>query len=338
MEDIKENLVSSGMHIAVEDLLYSVKQAGKGKSKKVILHGLSFQLTPGALCALMGPSGSGKSTLLDLLADRKTDGFWSGRITFNGGERSRWFRRDSAYILQDDLHIPTLTVRETIHFAASTRLPESSGKALIEERVSLLLRLMGLEHVQHSTVGGGGLRGISGGQLKRLSIAVEIVALPDVIFLDEPTSGLDSLIALEVMQVVRRLADQRRTCVSTIHQPSPQVFELFDLVLLIAAGRMVYFGPSTQVLAYFTGLGFPFAKGDQVAEFMLEVSQGVRESRKSGKISVLELERRYAQSDVAAECRKVTFVEQIGGAVVAGSQAERLHATTKVTQLVQLLR
>eukprot|EP01031_Cornospumella_fuschlensis_P034138 gene34138-41324_t len=116
--------VSKGMHIQVEDLYYSVELGLKSSSRKVILKGLSFQLLPGSLCALMGPSGSGKSTLLDLLADRKQDGLWSGHIWFNGGARSKWFRRDSAYILQDDLHIPTLTVKETIQFAAGTRLPE----------------------------------------------------------------------------------------------------------------------------------------------------------------------------------------------------------------------
>ncbi|RYH11928.1 ATP-binding cassette domain-containing protein, partial [archaeon] len=233
------------------------------------------------------------STLLDLLADRKEDGLWSGHILFNGGARSKWFRRDSAYILQDDMHIPTLTVKETLQFAASTRLPEGSGREAIEERVSALLNIMGLEHIKDSMVGGSGIRGISGGQLKRLSIAVEIVALPDVIFLDEPTSGLDSLIALEVMHAVRTLSDQHRTCVSTIHQPSPQVFDLFDSVLLIAEGRMVYFGPTSQVVSYFSALGYQFGKGENSAEFIIEISQGARTSKRLGRLPVIELEKNY---------------------------------------------
>ena len=152
------------------------------------------------------PLSTISSTLLDLLADRKLYGQWSGEIYFNLGPRSRFFDRDSAYILHDDLHYSTLTVRETIYFATCFKLPEGTSQEKISERVDELLKMMGLSHVQESSVGDQTHKGISGGQAKRLSIAVEIASLPDLIFLDEPTSGLDSTMALEVMTAVHQLA------------------------------------------------------------------------------------------------------------------------------------
>lgn len=136
------------------------------------------------MCALMGPSGAGKSTLLDLVADRKLVGVWSGEILVNQHPRSPWFNRDSAYVLQDDVHIATLTVEETIKYAAWTRMPEGTPIEQRDARVRHLLEMMGLSHVKNSIVGDAMHKGISGGQLKRLSIAVEIVGLPNLIFLD----------------------------------------------------------------------------------------------------------------------------------------------------------
>jgi ATP-binding cassette subfamily G (WHITE) protein 2 len=124
-----------------------------------------------------------------MLARRKMVGQWSGEIFFNKAYRSKYFNRDSAYVLQDDVHIATLTVEETIFNAAWTRMTEGTSKEQMQQRVDMLLEMMGMNHVRSSIVGDGLHKGISGGQLKRLSIAVEIVALPNLIFLDEPTSG-----------------------------------------------------------------------------------------------------------------------------------------------------
>jgi ATP-binding cassette, subfamily G (WHITE), member 2 len=132
----------------------------------------------------MGASGAGKSTLLDLVADRKRVGVASGQIMIDGQPRTPWLNRNSAYVLQDDLHIATLTVAETIRFAAWTRMPEGTSEEQREKRVELLLGMMTLQHVRNSRVGDAMTKGISGGELKRLSIAVEIVSLPGLIFLD----------------------------------------------------------------------------------------------------------------------------------------------------------
>ncbi len=154
------------------------------REDKTLLRHVDVHIGPG-LCALMGPSGAGKSTLMDLIAGRTESGVWSGEILVNGEPRNHLFSRNSAYVLQDDLHIPELTVEETVLYSAWSRLPEETTLAQRQHRVDLILDMLGLSHVRSSIVGDSMKKGLSGGQLKRLSIAVEIVTLPTVIFLDE---------------------------------------------------------------------------------------------------------------------------------------------------------
>jgi ABC-type multidrug transport system ATPase subunit len=237
--------------------------------------------------------------LLDLLADRKLDGSWSGEIHFNHGPRSKYFNRDSAYILQDDLHFATLTVRESIYYSACFRLPEGTSSDFINTRVNELLALMGLSHVENTLVGDATHKGISGGQMKRLSIATEIVSLPELIFLDEPTSGLDSTMALEVMTAVNTLSNQNRTCISTIHQPSPEVFELFDKVVLLCEGKLIYYGNSKYVIDYFTKepLNYYFENGSNPAEFIIDIGESIIKPINAEKpLSIEELEKAYQNS------------------------------------------
>lgn len=129
----------------------------------------------------------GKSTLLDLIADRIQAGSWSGDVFIDQRAKSYFFNRDSAYVRQDDIHFPTLTVLETIRYAAWTRMPEESTAKQRADRVEFLIDKMGLEHVKNSICGDSMHKGISGGQLKRVSIAVEIIHLPKLIFLDGTT-------------------------------------------------------------------------------------------------------------------------------------------------------
>ena len=132
----------------------------------------------------MGPSGGGKSTLLDILADRKRSGILIGSVLINQRPRSPLFSRESAYVLQDDVHIAELTVAETIMYSVWTRMPEGTSTEDIQERVRVLLELLGLIHIKDSRVGSALVKGISGGQKKRLSIAESLAALPSLVFLD----------------------------------------------------------------------------------------------------------------------------------------------------------
>lgn len=165
--------------------------AGPGEIQ--LLNQVSGHVLPGEMCALMGASGAGKSTLLDILAQRKNTGRITGQILYNRRPELKSF----AYVMQESVQIGLLTVRETLYFAAELRLPESWPVEQKHARVEKILKILALDGIAESRVGDETVRGISGGQLKRLSIGVEIVHLPDLMFLDEPTTGLDSAISYE---------------------------------------------------------------------------------------------------------------------------------------------
>jgi ABC-type multidrug transport system ATPase subunit len=175
--------------------------------------------------------------------------------------------------MQDNVHIGLLTVRQSLYFAAQLRLPEDWSIEKKEKRVDKILDMLGLTEVSNTLVGNHEVRGISGGQAKRLSIGVEIINLPNLMFLDEPTTGLDSSISLEVMAAVRNLANQNRTIICTIHQPSHQTFELFDTLLLLARGRVIYFGAANESIDYFLNspYRFHYKAGSNPADYVIAV-------------------------------------------------------------------
>lgn len=245
---------ADGCNLTFKNVVYSVPNKLHPEEKITLLRGVTGHVHAGEMCALMGASGAGKSTLLDVLAGRKTTGEITGEIHYNGTPELK----SSAYVMQDNVHIPLLTVRETIYFAAQLRLPEDWPLEKKEKRVNKILDMLGLTQVQNTIVGGHSVRGISGGQMKRLSIGVEIVNLPNVMFLDEPTTGLDSSISFEVMAAVRNLANQNRTVICTIHQPSHQTFDLFDTLLLMAKGKVIYFGSVMDCVGYFQHSPYQF--------------------------------------------------------------------------------
>ncbi|PSS08283.1 ABC transporter G family member 11 like [Actinidia chinensis var. chinensis] len=211
-----------------------------------VLEGLTGYAEPGSFTALMGPSGSGKSTLLDALSARlAANAFLSGTILLNGRKTNLSFGT-AAYVTQDDNLIGTLTVRETISYSAQVRLPDkmawSEKRALIESTIIE----MGLQDCADTVIGNWHLRGISGGEKRRVSIALEILMRPRLLFLDEPTSGLDSASAFFVTQTLRGLSRDGRTVIASIHQPSSEVFELFDRLYLLSGGKTVYFGLASE--------------------------------------------------------------------------------------------
>ncbi|KAK7314832.1 hypothetical protein VNO77_33360 [Canavalia gladiata] len=222
-----------------------------------VLEGLTGYAEPGTFTALMGPSGSGKSTLLDALSSRlAANAFLSGTILLNGRKAKLSFGT-AAYVTQDDNLIGTLTVRETISYSARLRLPDkmpwSDKRALVESTIVA----MGLQDCADTVIGNWHLRGISGGEKRRVSIALEILMRPRLLFLDEPTSGLDSASAFFVTQTLRALARDGRTVIASIHQPSSEVFELFDQLYLLSGGKTVYFGQASEAYEFFAHAGFP---------------------------------------------------------------------------------
>ncbi|KAL4434347.1 hypothetical protein ABPG75_000788 [Micractinium tetrahymenae] len=262
-----------------------VKDAGDKDiaGKLELLKGVSFYAVPGDLTALMGGSGAGKTTLMDCVLGRKTVGLLRGDILVNGYPKvqATW-SRVCGYVEQQDIHSGRCTVRESLVFSARLRLAADIADDKVAQLVEEVLEMTELARLQHSIVGeGDGGHGLSVEQRKRLSIAVEMVAAPAVMFLDEPTSGLDARAAAIVMRAIQNVAKSNRTVVVTIHQPSTEIFESFDMLLLMQlGGRLSCFGPlgleSRELIAYLErqpGV-HSVRPGSNPATWMLEVTGG----------------------------------------------------------------
>lgn len=236
----------------------------------------------------MGSSGAGKTTLMDLLAGRKTAGKIEGEILLNGKPKDdNSFNRIIGYCEQQDLIEMTSTVLESLMFSAKLRLPHDVSDEQKEKFVYEILALLELTHIKDRVVHGGevhsSLVSLSPGELKLLSIGIELVSNPSILFLDEPTSGLESRAAMMVMKAIRRIASTGRSVICTIHQPSEELFCLFDsLYLLVRGGKTVYFGPlgenASELVHYFeTANGEKSPKKPEItnpASWMLEVIGG----------------------------------------------------------------
>ncbi|OTB00937.1 hypothetical protein M426DRAFT_266701 [Hypoxylon sp. CI-4A] len=221
-----------------------------------ILNDISGWVKPGTLTALMGITGAGKTSLLDVLADRVTTGIATGEVYIDGKPRDATFGRRIGYVQQEDIHLPTTTVREALQFSALLRQPKSKSKMEKLAYVDTVLDMLDMETYADAVVGVPG-EGLNVEQRKRLTIAVEMVARPDLLlFLDEPTSGLDSQTAWSICKLLRKLADNGQAVLCTIHQPSSELFSNFDsLLLLNKGGTQLYFGPigpnSSTLIDYF---------------------------------------------------------------------------------------
>ena len=228
-------------------------------TKKVIVNNVSCTVQPGQLLAVLGASGSGKTSFLDAMACRFHDGVVNGDVRFNGSIRTEDdVKGVAAYVMQSDHIMPFLTVFETLFYVARLRLPAPMSDSDKRERVHAIIAELGLRHVTHSKVGGTlDIRGISGGERRRVSIGIQLLTDPSILFLDEPTSGLDAFNAFNIVSTLSALAKSQRTVVCTIHQPRSDIFKLFDLILVMSEGCTVYFGPAARMPDYFASLGYP---------------------------------------------------------------------------------
>lgn len=269
------------LHLTWSNLGYSVqtkgRRRGKGTtpSRKTILSQISGEVRPGQILAIMGSSGAGKTTLLNLLAGRMTTSRnfeTTGYVRMNGLSRTAAvYKRVAAYVEQEDKMFGELTVEEQLIFSAFLRLPRTMEAEKKMQRVEDTIRELGLSKCRHSPIGNEMLRGVSGGERKRVNVGTELVTDPSLLFLDEPTSGLDSFNALNVMYTLRKLASSGRTVVTTIHQPRSNIFQLFDMLCLLSEGRMMYFGPAQDAVAYFSGLHFPCPPQFNPADFFIDL-------------------------------------------------------------------
>ena len=276
-----------------------------------ILRGVTGQARPGELLAVLGASGAGKSTLLNTLLLRNQRGLVvSGVRAVNGRVvTSTSLTKVSGYVHQEEAFIAVMTVREHLHFHSLVRMERGKGVAARRERLEEVIYQMGLERVANTRISE-----ISGGEGRRLALAAEVLTDPPLLFCDEPTSGLDSFTAATVVEVLVGLAREGRTVICTIHQPSSQVFAMFDSLLLLAEGRVAYLGARAAAKHHFAGLGFPCPPDYNLAEHLvavLAVHRGDAADHRRGELLcdgfATSEEGRQVEQEVAG---------QVGGAVV----------------------
>ncbi|KAK4579993.1 hypothetical protein LTR86_000195 [Recurvomyces mirabilis] len=259
----------------------------QSQQPKTILSDINGIVKAGELLALMGPSttqmgvanrltnsGSGKSTLLNVLAHRTAAlaANVKAAIYINGSAANpKTFRRISAYVEQEDALVGSLTVRETLNFAARLSLPRTVSKLERIQRIEALLTAFGLQGQANNLIGTPIRKGISGGQKRRVSVAAQLITSPKLLFLDEPTSGLDSAASFEVISFVKDIAKKHNLIViASIHQPSTSTFAMFDKLLLLSQGGTAYSGPVSEVQPYFDACGFPIPLYMNPAEFIID--------------------------------------------------------------------
>ncbi|KAM6582623.1 hypothetical protein CsatB_009625 [Cannabis sativa] len=239
---------------------------------KTLLNNISGEARDGEILAVLGASGSGKSTLIDALANRIAKGSLKGTVTLNREIlESRLLKVISAYVMQDDLLFPMLTVEETLMFAAEFRLPRTLSKSKKKMRVQALIDQLGLRNAAKTVIGDEGHRGVSGGERRRVSIGIDIIHDPILLFLDEPTSGLDSTSAYMVVKVLQRIAQSGSLVIMSVHQPSYRILGLLDRLIFLSRGQTVYSGSPTNLPGYFAEFGNPIPENENRTEFALDL-------------------------------------------------------------------
>nr|QST15008.1 ABCG2-like7 protein [Diaphanosoma celebensis] len=249
---------------------------GKPKGSKTpfkrVLNNIRGALQPGSLVALMGASGAGKSTLLNALSHRSPPGvIVDGDIRVNGRPIGRYFCDMSGYVYQDDIFVSSLTPKEHLQFTARLKMGEYFATHERDARVDQLLTDLGLKKCQNTLIGEPGVsKSLSGGERKRLSFATQVLTDPPVLFCDEPTTGLDAFSAERLVLMLKELTRQGKTVVCTIHQPSSEVFAIFDRLVLLAEGRVAYQGTATGALAFFDSVGYQCPATYNPADFYVQ--------------------------------------------------------------------
>jgi len=277
---------------------------------KQILENITGLVRPGRLTGVLGPSGSGKSTLLNVLAGRQRTNAagmeLKGEIRASGVKIDpSKFRSNIAYVMQDDSLLATESPRECLEFSAYLRLP---GRSTPEERSQLvekILSSLNLQKCATTLVGSALVKGISGGERKRTAVGVELITSPKLFFLDEPLSGLDSYAAYTLVEALKDLALDGVPVLCTIHQPSSEIFDMFDDVCFLHDGEVTYHGPVAQLSQYFSKLGYPCKESFNPADHVMFVLQ------KEDSESIRKIKDNWQQSglckDVVDEVSKCRY-------------------------------
>uniref|UniRef100_W5NI06 ATP-binding cassette sub-family G member 8 n=1 Tax=Lepisosteus oculatus TaxID=7918 RepID=W5NI06_LEPOC len=243
------------------------------EGKQMAIQNLNLKVRSGQMLAIIGSSGCGKTSLLDIITCRDEGGtVKSGEILVN--ERPctpQLVKKSIAHVRQDDRLLPHLTVRETLAFVAKLRLPAHFSQRQRDHRVDDVIAELRLRQCAHTRVGNEYVRGVSGGERRRVSIGVQLLWNPGILILDEPTSGLDSFTAHNLVMTLSRLARGNRLVLLSVHQPRSDIFQLFDLVVLLSSGSTVYCGAAQDMVQYFTALGYPCPRYCNPSDFYVDL-------------------------------------------------------------------
>lgn len=265
----------------------------KPNGTKILLNNISGEARDGEVMAVLGASGSGKSTLIDALADRISKDSLKGTITLNGDVLESSLQKViSAYVMQDDLLFPMLTVEETLMFSADFRLPRSLSKSKKKARVQALIDQLGLRSAASTVIGDEGHRGVSGGERRRVSIGTDIIHDPIILFLDEPTSGLDSTSAYMVVKVLQRIAQSGSIVIMSVHQPSYRILGLLDRLIFLSHGQTVYSGSPANLPLFFSEFDHPIPENENRTEFALDLIREL-EGTPGGTKSLVEFNKSW---------------------------------------------
>ncbi|KAI3994930.1 hypothetical protein MKX01_041339 [Papaver californicum] len=278
-DNVTYKIITRKTGFRIGERTYSkLKLEDDNSNEKVILKGITGMVHPGEMLAILGPSGCGKTSLLTALGGRLVvGGQLCGTITYNGKPYlSNAMNRNMGYVAQDDKFYVHLTVTETLMFTALLRLSNTITKEEKIIRTEEVITQLGLTGCKNSIMGGPFLRGVSGGERKRVSIGQEILTNPSLLLLDEPTSGLDSTSAQQVVSMLGTLASEgHRTVLMSIHQPSSKLFYMFHKILLLSDGNPLYFGKGDETIEYFSSIGYSSSVAMNLSDFLVDLANGV---------------------------------------------------------------
>jgi ABC-type multidrug transport system ATPase subunit/ABC-type multidrug transport system permease subunit len=270
---------ADALTLSWENINYGVWIGKKeNKAYKQILLNVNGSASSGELVAILGATGSGKTSFLNCLSNRiekSKRANLTGEILLNGERvKPTYFAKQSAYVTQQDVLYPHLTVEETFMMSCMFHTPKETPHHVREEMVNGVIAELGLNKVRNTIVGDEMSRGVSGGEKKRVNIGVELLSDPAILFLDEPTSGLDAFQAQSVMQSLEDLASNGRLIFAVIHQPRSSIYAMFDKICLLSEGRIIFFGPASgdgSAIDHFGSLGFEVPNHYNPADFFLDV-------------------------------------------------------------------
>ncbi|XP_071081007.1 ATP-binding cassette sub-family G member 5-like [Haliotis cracherodii] len=279
----------------IKDVTYTVQEwegpwwkgaCFRKRRNKTVLNNISMSLRGGLITALIGSSGSGKTSLLDVIACRG-EGQLAGQLYFrNQPCQQEVMKRHASYVMQADKLLPNLTVRETLTFTAYLKLPGNMSSADVESKVQEVIEQMGLRHVADSRIGGQVTRGVSGGEKRRVTIAIQLLQDPEILLLDEPTSGLDSYTSRYLVMNLAELAHREgKIILLSIHQPRSDIFKILDEIAILTQGHLAYFGKTSGMVPYFSDIGYPCPRYSNPLDVYIDVSSVDRRNSRLEEVS-----------------------------------------------------